>query len=120
MKAFKNRKIDQTKPVKIYRNLGNQVKERYSVQQKGLIVAHTNELSLENCVFTIRISGRERVRQEERKNVHAFLIGNISEKDLDCTRRVSYNPYNDNGFVCEGEEIKKANYVKITEKGVFV
>ena len=57
MIPYKNRKLDNTKPVEVYRNLTRK-DYKYSVRQNGLVVAHTNLLYLLDCKFKVNESGR--------------------------------------------------------------
>lgn len=85
------------KKVEIYKNLHTGM---WSVRQQGLVKFHTEYLTLENCEFVVRKAGRERVLQERRKNVHAFVRGHICKPEQHWRGRipfpgdaVSYNPY---------------------------
>ncbi len=63
--------------------------------RKGLVVLHTNALALERCMFKVSETGRQRVLAEKRKNVHAGVVGYVTEgfDASTCTIPVSYNPY---------------------------
>ena len=73
----KRYKLDYSRKVKVYRNLH---KDCYSIKQDGLVKAHADKVDLWDCAFQVDKSGRERTLSEGRKNVHAFVIGYISEK----------------------------------------
>ena len=62
--------IDPTKKVRVYRNLH---KNCFSVKQGGLVRCHADHVTLEDCKFIVSKAGQERVRDEGRKNVHAFV-----------------------------------------------
>tara|TARA_B100000900_G_scaffold268311_1_gene229069 strand:+ start:475 stop:786 length:312 start_codon:yes stop_codon:yes gene_type:complete len=59
--------------------------------------------------FVVRKGGQKRVRQEGKKNVHAFAVGYLSEYFLSTSEslkkefadwdRVKYNPYEDDYFM---------------------
>ncbi len=92
---FKNRAVDYTQPVKIYRNL-HKPGVVYSVQQNGLVVGYASKLSLCGCEFLVSEAGRQRVIAEKRKNVHAFITGTLLHNMLNdgiATTPVGYNPY---------------------------
>jgi len=72
---YKERTLNESKPVHVYRNLGNASKERYSIRQGGLVVGHADEVYLRDCEFRVSEAGRQRVLQEGRKNVHAYIKG---------------------------------------------
>lgn len=66
------------KQVRVYRNLHQ---DCWSVQHKGLVVAHVNTVKLKNVRFVVQQGGYERFLREGRKNVHAFVAGELVEID---------------------------------------
>ena len=66
----KRYKIDYSKPVKVYKNLH---KDCWSIQQNGLVKAHSDEINLFDCKFLVNEKDRQRVIKTNRKNVHAFV-----------------------------------------------
>lgn len=80
--------------VKVYWNLH---KKCWSIQHKGKVIKHVQTCLLNNAVFKVSEAGRQRVIKEKRKNVHAFVVGDIIDLNCDCPeelkREVSYNPY---------------------------
>jgi len=88
--------IDATKKVRVYRNLH---KDCVSVKQDGLVKCHTTNVVLKDCKFIVSEAGQRRVRNEKKKNVHAFVEGFV----VDARRTdelgdfgwksVYYNPY---------------------------
>ena len=94
--------IDSHKRVFVYWNLH---KKCWSVRQSGIVVKHTDDISLKDCRFLVGVSGLERVREEKRKNVHAgvseYVIREIDipygQSGSEC--EVIYNPYKYETFV---------------------
>ena len=91
--------------VMVYYNLH---KHTFSIQKNGIVVAHADFIKLKNVEFRVRQGGKEKVRQEKSKNVHAFVIGdlvefckypcdNIPEEPTGSV--VTYNPYKHDSFV---------------------
>jgi hypothetical protein len=116
-------KINLNKPIKVYRNLHKQC---WSVQQDGLVKAHTNSIKLFDCEFIVNQAGREKVIKERRKNVHAFIKGYISELfntilDEHFGTEVTYNPYKNEFFYKKesGESIRSADAVLLDDRKVF-
>lgn len=97
--SYKGRTIDFNKPVMIYKNLHNGL---FSVKQGGLVVAHIESVLLANVSFKVNDSGRNRVIREQKKNVHAFIIGyilNVNNTPASLLKRaITYNPYKFNYF----------------------
>tara|TARA_Y100001937_G_scaffold125523_2_gene192553 strand:- start:11667 stop:12041 length:375 start_codon:yes stop_codon:yes gene_type:complete len=91
----KRYKIDYSKPVKVYKNLH---KDCWSIQQNGLVKAHSDEINLFDCKFLVNEKDRQRVIKTNRKNVHAFVVGHIWDTPFDLSRQVKYNPYNNKYF----------------------
>lgn len=128
---FKDRDIDLTKTVDVYRCLTKKGRV-YSIKQGGKVVAHTTHIALRDCKFVIGKSGLERVRREGQKNVHAYIRGLVCTKgtfslgatdNKDLPAIVTYNPYKDDGFMCnnlttDGYQLKGAGGVIINDNGV--
>lgn len=117
--------------VRVYRNLHT---KGWSIQHNGLVIAHANTVELTKANFKVSQSGRDRCLRERRKNVHAFVIG-----DLVCTdskikdiplMEVTYNPYKAPAFfstkpLFKGREFyideqSKYGYVFCSDSAVFV
>ena len=61
---------------RLYRNLNN---GRISIKDKrtNLVVGYADEVWVENPKFIVSEAGRQRVLEEKRKNVHAYIEGSI-------------------------------------------
>lgn len=64
--------------VQVYRNLHN---GRWSVRsaKTGLVLAHADEIILIDAMFKVNEKGRQKVIEEQCKNVHAFCQGFVVE-----------------------------------------
>ena len=60
--------------VMVYYNLH---KHTFSVTYKSKVILHADYVKLKDVEFRVRQGGQEKVRDEKRKNVHAFVIGNL-------------------------------------------
>ena len=96
--------------VMVYYNLH---KKTFSVQYKGRIILYADYVKLGNVEFRVREGGKEKVRQEMRKNVHAFVIGDLMDYcQYPCENMppetndkvVTYNPYKYDSFVKKDTE----------------
>ena len=107
---------DENKPdpiglrVMVYYNLH---KKTFSVQYKGRIILYADYVKLGNVEFRVREGGKEKVRQEMRKNVHAFVIGDLMDYcQYPCENMppetndkvITYNPYKYDSFVKKDTE----------------
>ena len=100
--------------VEVYFNLHKHI---WSVRsaKTGRVMLHTDEVHINNPTFVVRKSGRDRVLREGKKNVHAFVRGDITVFDdfdpdyVDYTL-VSYNPYKFDTFVdvCDTRPVRTA------------
>ena len=94
--------IDPFKRVQVYRNLQTGL---WSVGQSNLVLFHTDYIVLKNIRFNVGNKGRERVLEENQKNVHAmvsgFTVPDLSEVNRLTTEtvNVSYNPYYNKSFI---------------------
>lgn len=102
--------------VEVYWNLH---KRLFSVralegENKGRVIEHSYGVRLIDAKFVSQPAGRERVRREGKKNVHAFVRGRLEwyagadwwvgcVMGGDCTF-VTYNPYKYDTFVEVGTE----------------
>ena len=117
---FKERAVSEEASVMVYRNIHNKM---LSVVQKGLVVGHSDSVELSNVEFYIQPSGQKRVREEKRKNVHAFVKGTIAQQSIneDELVLIKYNPYNNDTFVdASGNPVARAAYIKINGDGVMM
>lgn len=132
--------------VEIYMNIRkfNRGEPFWSVRNKktGKVIQHKEELVVKNCWFTVQPAGRDKVRKQKRKNVHAWVNGTImlysslqlasllhlneSHYPIEEGRHVSYNPYTYDHFEVAGEstpeasggrEIAAADLVHLTSTG---
>jgi hypothetical protein len=128
--------IKEGTPVRIYWNLH---KECYSVQTKKpvafydagdtlrvrnewRVAGHADRFAVNNAEFKVSLAGNQRVRDEGKKNVHAFITGNWTDgwnpypKDWEPAR---YNPHKLTTFVVgDGDEpIDEARYAQGMEWG---
>jgi len=94
--------IKENEKVRVYWNLH---KKCYSVMscKTGRVIAHRFALTLADPKFVIRKAGQRKVRQEGRKNVHAFVVGYFSHRNgmaaYPKAKQVTYNPYKNDTFV---------------------
>lgn len=104
--------------VRVYKNLHNGL---FSVQHKGLVIAHVEHVTLVGATFTVQPAGRAKVMATKRKQVHAFVNGTVSYGG--CTslaHRVSYNPYRAATFTdVTGQPVTAANVVEISLAGLY-
>ena len=117
------------KKVMVYYNLH---KHTFSVQYQGIVVLYADYVKLSNVEFRVREGGKDKVRKEMRKNVHAFVIGTLMEY---CTypcenmpqetndNVITYNPYKYDSFVKKDSEepIYNANEIDMinTKNKIF-
>ena len=77
---------------------------------KGKVYAHAHSVVVLNAVFKVSEKGRQRVIREQKKNVHAGVVGNVIAIDsieIICTDKktaVTYNPYKYPTFVTRHNE----------------
>lgn len=118
---------------RIYRNLNNRTwTVQHRIKGKGWRkLEGVGALYAPHVEFKVYDAGRERVRHEGRKNVHAFALtdqywpieGDAAGLIWDaCTYGVKYSPWNDNGFTTVdggGRNLKSAAACIFTPWGVI-
>jgi hypothetical protein len=96
--------------VMVYYNLH---KKTFSVQHKGRVILYSDYIKLGNVEFRVRESGRKKVRKEMKKNVHAFVIGDLIDYcEYPCEnippetndKIITYDPYKYDSFVKKDTE----------------
>ena len=67
------------KKVRVYWNLHKKV---WSVQdvKSSRVIAHRQFITIRDAKFVVRKGGQKRVREEGKKNVHAFAVGYVDDK----------------------------------------
>jgi hypothetical protein len=108
----------------VYRNLNRRgVVWSAKSTETGLVIERGTTMYLSTCIFKVSQAGRTRVITEQRKNVHAGVVGFRLKRSPKVKQwvRIIYNPYLHNTFVCEktGNAILTSKYVKMTSKGCF-
>ena len=98
------------KKVMVYYNLH---KHTFSVTYDGKVIMYADYVKLGDVEFRVRKGGKEKVRLEKSKNVHAFVIGKLLDyceypcdelPVTDSNRIVTYNPYKHDSFVYKQSE----------------
>jgi hypothetical protein len=102
---------------KVYFNLHKKCWSVLTRTPKGWRLAfHAGEIAMDNVTWKVSEAGRQRVIREQRKNVHAFGVGTLS--DIFCPipdpswKPVRYNPYKCASFCVDGQPITKSEHVK--------
>lgn len=108
IQSYKDRSVSPNKIVQVYRNLNN---NSFSIRcsKSKLVLAHGNDFIIKNAFSKVSESGRQRVIKEGRKNVHAYVEGEISEdvvKDYEILDELYYNPYGQANFTLKNNKCK--------------
>ena len=98
------------KKVMVYYNLH---KHTFSVTYDSKVIMYADYVKLVDVEFRVRKGGKEKVRSEKSKNVHAFVIGTLLDyceypcEDMPSPSSdeiVTYNPYKHDTFVFKNTE----------------
>lgn len=113
--------------VKVYRNLHKDLFSIVSVRT-GKVIAHAYSVELKNCKFRVQPAGRKRVLLEKKKNVHAYVTGELVAMSETVPTHLlweylewedaQYNPYKFETFVnyLTHEPIHEADRVVLHDK----
>ena len=115
-----------TNRVSVYYNLHKKCLSVRSMfgDSYGRVIQHRKAVILKDVKFVVSESGRQRVLREKRKNVHAFIRGELWDDTVGLGIKqvlVTYNPYKFDSFV-EAESLQpilSAEYVKIDGKKII-
>ena len=113
--------LDPQKPCRAYRNLHTGL---WSVKQ-GVVRFHTQCIFLKDVTFPVNEKVRQRVIANKRKEVHAFVMGFITQTgdaplfDAYCKdkQEVTYNPYKNETFVCKDRKVISAAMCCLIKQG---
>lgn len=114
--------------VEAYRNLHNGC---YSIRalegpEKGKVIEHVKSLVISEPEFIVQPAGRDKVRREHKKNVHAFVRGYLGSKTWEDFWRshidftwgtATYNPYTDDQWQGDGKPLDKARIAVLDFNG---
>ena len=113
--------------VDAYRNL---LKNCWSIRSRerdtyGKVIDHLDSCIIVKTKFVVNPKGRERVLKEQRKNVHAFVRGDLFLKRMPGTidsywgwAEVSYNPYEADKFIGRNQiPLESAQMVLLSTDG---
>lgn len=119
--------IDYNRPVRVFKNwkLGC-----YNIMQSGKLLTSARQVHLSGVEFLVRESGRRRMIENGRRNIHAYAVGTLIDyvhpeesRDLDkfSGRSVFYNPYKFSSFVDDETQspILAADFAQFDESGVI-
>jgi hypothetical protein len=107
----------------VYKNLNLSDKLGYPIfsimdMATDKVIGHERNLLLKDCTLKVRQGGMKRVRQQKRKNVHAGVVGFLSDEQPHVLPiSITYNPYKYNSFVNRANEepIHNAKLVSIID-----
>ena len=89
--------------VKVYYNLHKNCYSIVSLEKEnyGKVIKHENCVPLFDAQFKVSEKGRQRVLREQKKNVHAYVVGTwVSEFEPNFPIKLAtYNPYKYSSFV---------------------
>ena len=106
--------------VHVYRNL---TRKCWSVRKQGKVVDHPDYVLLADCELRVQPAGNAKVREEGRKNVHAYVAGQkvplVPNPDDIQFKPLTYNPFKYTSFVnAETEQpVHKAMWVWLDADG---
>lgn len=111
--------------VEVYFNLHKKCLSVRSLEghDKGRVIAHVDAINLFDATFAVQPAGRDKVRREGRKNVHAFVRGKwcdtVAGDALEAVG-VTYNPYKYESFVNRADEspIYRAAFVSMAGRQI--
>ncbi len=101
----------------VYRNLRT---GGFSIRYRGRVINRLFTFVVYGVELKVNESGRQKVIQTRQKNVHAFVVADkyiakkypyIDVTEVDKYNRITYNPYIDTHFMCNGKKIQTAKQV---------
>lgn len=96
------RNVTEGQKVKVYRNLNKPDFFSICDKKSNLVLGYSKSVTLENAMYIVRESSRQRVLKEKRRNVHAWVEGflvNSGALPPEGVRTGYYNPYHTSLFM---------------------
>lgn len=128
----KKRPLIKDEKVRIYKNLNNGLISVLSWNNrhndKARVIAHVEDILLEDCKMIVQPAGNRRAKREKVRNVHAFVEGNVKKQEIQNViwdGYLYYNPFKHNHFKLvkgdNNEIIRESQYVSIKDaKNIYV
>lgn len=114
--------MNNSQLVEVYYNLHKHV---FSIRDRKTkrVIDHKESILLKNCRFFVSEKGRQRVLQEQKKSVHAYVIGEIAGYSTIRTpmKEGYYNPYTCESFIDlkTNDRLDVADYVWLDRKQIY-
>ena len=132
--AFSGLIIRMKGQVQVYRNLHKTLEDGTKVfsvkNDKGIVEDHVTEIAISRPILRVGPKGNQRVRDEGRKNVHAYIQGRRMRESLidDPTTgihpeewlKITYDPYQHKSFVLERDDLTEKGESKAVSEAWFV
>jgi hypothetical protein len=122
--------MDATRPavmpgdrVRVHYNLH---KGGYSVVSRatGRVVANVGDITLTGVEFRVQPAGLRKIREAKCRQVCAYATGTVAAVDTEPAlagmRRVSFNPYRADTFVCGAEPVHAAAQVIFADRAAWI
>lgn len=118
--------IDPQRPVRVFLN---PVHNCYTIMQGFRVLASARQVRLRDATFTVRETGRQKMLQEGKRTIHAWINGILVDythveeaRELDSLagREVGYNPHRVASFTDREDQqpVTHARLVQLDEHGV--
>lgn len=105
----------------VYRNLHT---GGFSIKQRGRVIARVQRGVAYDVTFKVNEGGRQRVIQEQRKNVHSYVVAKLfydcDVEKLDPNLEIYYNPYKQSTFTLGGIPIYEASSVIFKDRKCYL
>ena len=117
--------------VKVHYNLHKKCLSVISLEKEryGRVIDHVKRISLWDATFKVSNKGRQRVLREQRKNVHAHVVGswvndwffNHQNFPRGKVHEATYNPYKYSSFVntITFNPVHEAKQVYLNERNIY-
>jgi len=110
--------------IDVYRNLNDNclsVRSR-ETEDYGIVVSHEEKVHMSDVSFVVQDAGQRKCREEEVKNVHAFVRGDWDDRvSVHFGDFVTYDPFSHDRFYSPDKKsyVESAAEVVVTKSGVY-
>lgn len=121
MKSYKGRMVQPGQLVDVYRNLhtgGFSIRDA----KRKIVLVHVDSVKLKACSYVVHEATRQKILQEKRKRVCAYVQGIFLEGNIeleDNYERVYFDPYKTSKFKLKDQIILRSDFVICYETSAF-
>lgn len=102
--------------VLVFKDIKNNRWTLWSIDRKKHL-GYKKSFNLTNCELIVLQEKRNKVVKTKKRFPHAWIVGDLSKSHYTKNTKVSYNPFQNETFVCNNKPLKKAKEIHFSASG---